>query len=139
MKRAARASMIRWHTFAAIALSLIAIEASAAKPQKPKLPETKKSPASDAYHGTTVSEDYRWLEAWDDDVKAWSNAQNAYARAYLDALPRVQDIKKRVVEIVKSRPAEYFYLVHRDTGIFALKMEPPKQQPMLALKRPPGV
>jgi prolyl oligopeptidase len=137
MKRAGRAFVISWHTSAAIALSLTAIDASAAKPSKAKLPDTKKAPITDVYHGTSVSEDYRWLEAWDDDVKAWSAAQNGYARAYLDALPHVQEIRKRVSEIVRARPAEYFALVHRDTGIFALKMEPPKQQPMLVLKLAP--
>ena len=44
-------------------------------------PPTKKEPVTDTYHGVAVTDDYRWLEDWNNkDVKAWSEAQNAYAR-----------------------------------------------------------
>jgi prolyl oligopeptidase PreP (S9A serine peptidase family) len=48
-------------------------------------PSTPKSLVTDIYHGVKVSENYRWLENWDDPkVKEWSDAQNAYARDTLD-------------------------------------------------------
>jgi prolyl oligopeptidase len=102
---------------------------------KVTFPETKKGPVADTYHGTAVTEDYRWLEGADDAVRAWSDAQNAYARSYLDRLSHAPEIKKRVSEILKSRPAEHVFLTYRKTGVFALKIEPPKQQPMLVLLR----
>ena len=53
-----------------------------------QMPATPKKPATDAYHGVTVADDYRWLEsASDQAVKAWSDSQNRASRQQLDALP----------------------------------------------------
>src|SRR5688572_23654561 len=50
--------------------------------------ETPKTPVTDEYHGVKVVDEYRWLEDGKaPDVRAWSDAQNAAARAYLDKLP----------------------------------------------------
>jgi prolyl oligopeptidase len=116
------------------ALTLIGPLALAAE-KKP--PETKRAAVSETYHGTSVVDEYRWLEASDDEVKAWSDAQNAHARSYLDRLPHAAEIKKRISEILKSRPAEYVVLAERKGRLFALKVEPPKQQPMLVVLRSP--
>src|ERR1044071_181567 len=51
-------------------------------------PATDRKPVTDTYHGDSVADDYRWLEdAKSKEVQQWSDAQNAYARAYLDKLP----------------------------------------------------
>jgi prolyl oligopeptidase PreP (S9A serine peptidase family) len=43
---------------------------------------------TDTYGKVTVTDDYRWLENFDDPaVKQWADAQNAAARSLLDALP----------------------------------------------------
>src|SRR5688572_7933866 len=56
--------------------------------EKSAAPSAAKKPVKDVYHGVTVTDDYRWLEdAKDPAVKAWSDAQNAYARKHLDAVP----------------------------------------------------
>jgi prolyl oligopeptidase len=123
------------HTSAIVLSTHIAI---AATPSKPRLPETKKNPVTDVLYGVSIRDDYRWLEENGPEVIAWSDAQNAVARAHLDSIAHARDIKRRVTDIMRARPAEYFALKHRATGIFALKMEPPKQQPMLVLKRAPG-
>jgi prolyl oligopeptidase len=64
-------------------------------------PATEKRPVTDAYHGVTVIDDYRWLENWDDRaVKSWTEAQNAHARSVLDPLPAVPAIREGVKRMV---------------------------------------
>src|SRR5262245_12340126 len=71
-------------------------------------PATAKKPATDTYHGTTVTDFYRWLEDWSDaSVKEWSEAQNAYARSILDNLPGVEAIRKRVTELRGAPQPDY--------------------------------
>ena len=51
-------------------------------------PSARKAPATDTYHGVTVTEDYRWLEdPASPEVRAWVDAENRATRAHLDALP----------------------------------------------------
>jgi prolyl oligopeptidase len=95
-------------------------------------PETKKETVSDVYHGVSVQDDYRWLENWDDKrVQAWSDAQNVFARGYLDRLPQVAEIRKRVTEIMSAKTVSYSELASYHGTLFAIKREPPKQQPFL--------
>lgn len=95
-------------------------------------PESKKEPVLDTYHDVVVQDDYRWLENWDDQrVRAWSEAQNSYARTFLDRLPQVAEIRKRVTEIMSAKSVGYFELAVRGETLFAIKREPPRQQPFL--------
>jgi prolyl oligopeptidase len=95
-------------------------------------PETRKKPVTDEYQGVKVDDPYQWLE--DDqnpDVKAWSDAQNQRTRAYLDKLPDRARIEKQLTEWYAKTSPSYSGLVSRPGILFALKFQPPKQQPML--------
>ncbi len=93
---------------------------------------TKREPMTDTYHGTSVTEDYRWLEDFQDAaVRQWSAAQNAYARSVLDALPGVDSIRKQVTEILSAQTVSYGNVSYRGTKFFAIKRQPPKQQPFI--------
>ncbi len=84
---------------------LIALHAAAALGAPPA---TRKEPVTDRYHGVEIVDEYRWLENWDDpEVKAWSEAQNAYARSVLDGLPGVDTIRKQVTAIRKIEVPHY--------------------------------
>ncbi len=97
-------------------------------------PATKKEPVTDAYHGTKVVDEYRWLENYKhQEVKAWSDAENAYARAYLDKLPGREKLKKRVAEILEAKTVAHYNLAYRPGMLFAMKRLPPKQQPFLVV------
>jgi prolyl oligopeptidase len=97
----------------------------------PGYPATPKHPVSDTYHGVTVTEDYRWLE---DDaspaVKRWVAEQNALTRRTLDAIPQRAAIAERVGELLRTAPVRRFDFQYR-VHLFALKIEPPKNQAML--------
>ena len=95
-------------------------------------PATPVRPVTDTYHGVKVVDPYRWLEPdHDSDVKAWSDAENAYARSILDRLPNVAAIRERVTAIMSAKSPSYGGVTFRGGRYFAVKTEPPKQQPML--------
>ncbi len=95
-------------------------------------PETLRSPVADTYHGVEVTDDYRWLEDWDDPrVREWSDAQNAYARGILDALPSVPQIRRRVEQILRADSVEYSSLAWRGGMLFAKYLKPPMEQEVL--------
>ena len=126
-----RASMKFARTMTSVAL-LMAAGVAAAQSPSAKLPETPKRPVEDRYFGVTVREDYRWLENWSDpDVKAWSEAENGVTRHYLDSLPDRPAILRRVEELSRSLTPAYRSLSWRGGALFAIKDQPPKQQPML--------
>lgn len=63
-------------------------------------PETKKVDVVDDYHGTKVSDPFRWLE--DDNseaTKAWVIAQNKVTDDYLSKIPFRESVIKRLEEL----------------------------------------
>jgi len=101
-------------------------------------PLTEKRPVKDTYHDITVVDDYRWLENWDDPaVKAWSDAQNTYARGMLDALPGVNEIRQRVTAL-QGGVTSYTRGVFRGGRLFLLKREASRDQPRLVALSGPG-
>ena len=102
-------------------------------------PPTETRPVADTYHGVTVTEDYRWLE--DDaspEVKHWVAEQNAFTRAYLDAIPARAAIRARVAELLGAAPVRRYDFRYRGKRLFALKVAPPKNQPLLVVLPPSG-
>ena len=98
----------------------------------PPLPATPQHAVEDHYWGTTVRDDYRWLEDWHDPaVRAWSDSENAVARAYLDSLPMHRSVLRRVDALTKSPFPSWVSLRHEGDVWFAIKNQPPKQQPLL--------
>ena len=118
--------------YAYLCACLLTLAAFAQSPSIRKPPDTPKHPVIDEYHGVKVVDDYRWLENWDDPaVKQWSAAQNARTREYLDHLPARAAIKQRLQQLVAASSAAYWDLQFRGGTLFAMKYQPPQQQPML--------
>lgn len=116
---------------ATLALGCITTQAAASRLAPPA---SEKKPAVDAYHGTSVTDDYRWLEDWADPaVKSWSEAQNLHARQTLDALPNVPAIRARMTALMTDPTPSYASVVQVKDKVFALKRQPPKQQPFLVV------
>ncbi len=97
-------------------------------------PKTPRKLVTDHYHGTAVVDDYRWLEDWSDpEVRAWSDTQNQYAREFLSKLPHVDDIRRRVREIMSADDVSFANVRKNGPYYFAIKRQPPKQQPFLVV------
>ena len=95
-------------------------------------PATPKKPVFNEYQGVKIEDDYQWLEKNNDPaVKAWSAEQNKRTRAYLDKLPDRAALERRLTDLYAKTSPSYSSIVARPGQLFALKFQPPKQQPML--------
>src|SRR4051812_15247175 len=84
----------------AVALAVLLPVAAADGPLP--YPSTKKVDHADDYHGTKVTDPYRWLE--DDvrtspDVAAWVAAENKVTEAFLNSIPERAAIRKRLTDL----------------------------------------
>ncbi len=117
-------------------LCVLSLSSFAQNSPVPKPPATPKHTVTDEYQGIKVTDDYRWLENWDDPaVKQWSAAENARTREYLDHLPARTAIKERLHKLIDASSASYYNLQYRAGKLFAIKYQPPQQQPMLVVMR----
>ena len=95
-------------------------------------PPTPKRAAIDVYHGARVTDDYRWLENWNDPaVQQWSDAQNLRTRSYLDKVPSRPAIRSRLEDLISGKTAQYFDVKYQAGLIFARKSQPPKERAVL--------
>jgi prolyl oligopeptidase len=119
-------------------IALAALFAAARPGLAAGLPPTPVRPVTNIYHGVVIVDNYRWLENFNDpEVRQWSAVQNAVARAYLDQLPARSNIVKRLQKIYSQTSASYSGLQSRPGLLFALKFQPPAQQPwLITLKSP---
>jgi prolyl oligopeptidase len=124
-------------TWIALPLVLGLALATAFAGDLPPIPPTPRKPVVDVYHGVKVVDDYQWLEDWNDPaVRAWSDAESAHARAFLTALPGRQQIRDRLKSLFANASASYYSLGYRSGTVFAMKTQPPKQQPFLVALKP---
>jgi prolyl oligopeptidase len=90
--------------------------------------QTPKRPITDTYGKVTVTDDYRWLENFDDPaVKQWADAQNASARGVLDALPERDALAGELRRVFQPAKPQYFPIEQRGGKIFAMKSDPQHQ------------
>jgi prolyl oligopeptidase len=63
-------------------------------------PDTKRGSQVDNYHGTDVSDPYRWLEDPDsEETKAWVQSENKVTFGYLETIPFREKLKDRLTEL----------------------------------------
>ena len=73
---------------------------SGGMPKVSDYPKTKTVTQQDNYHGTVVSDPYRWLEEEkSEEVSAWVESQNTLARPYLAELPSRERYKERLTAL----------------------------------------
>lgn len=96
------------------------------------VPSTPKRPVRDTYYGIPVIDNYRWLEDGDDPaVRRWCEEQNALTRKALDPLPSRAALARRLEELNLGASPDHFGIKRGGTRLFALKSQPPRNQPLL--------
>jgi prolyl oligopeptidase len=127
-----QSNLLRGGIAALLALGFVAV--AGAQPY----PAAAKRPVSDSYHGVTIADDYRWLEsAADPEARDWVASENKLTRSVLDAVPGREALHERIKALLTSRSSSYFGL-QREAGVwFAMKVQPPRQQPMLVSFKDP--
>jgi prolyl oligopeptidase len=95
-------------------------------------PPTPRRPVTDSYHSIKVTDDYRWLEDFDNpEVKQWSAAQNKISRGFLDALTGRDAIARQLRLIFQPHKATYDLIDERKGIFFAQKSDPQHQHPVI--------
>ena len=114
--------------FASVAVMMLL---AGCTPSHPPFPPTAKKPVVDEYFGTKVTDDYRWLDTLGNpQVKPWIDAQNTYTRSVLDKVPSRDALRERLKLLYGGGTVTYHSIIHRGK-LFALKSQPPRQQPLL--------
>lgn len=93
------AALISLPTQAEVTQTANTLTSSSTEQANIRYPHTKTVKRIDDFHGTKVSDPYRWLEADvrnDDEVAAWVAAQNSLTFDYLATIPAREKIKKRL-------------------------------------------
>ncbi len=94
-------------------------------------------PVTDTYFGIDVVDRYRWLEHDDDEVKAWSDAEDRWSRGVLDALPGLATIEGEVRAYQTAPLTRYGGFVSAGGSLFATRRLPTEQQRSLVMMTSP--
>src|SRR5713226_1372454 len=96
-------------------------------------PFTPIEPVTEVLHGVEITDPYRWLEDQNSPrTRKWLEEQTGYTRAYLDAIPGRERIRKRVTELL-STPIVSDFSSAGDRHFF-LKRYEGKQQPVIVMR-----
>lgn len=83
-----------------ILISVFLTAAAVSAQRKLEYPKSKKVNQVDNYHGTKVTDPFRWLEnPSSEDSKAWIEDQNKLTFSYLSEIPEREKIKKRLTKL----------------------------------------
>ncbi|HMN90297.1 MAG TPA: prolyl oligopeptidase family serine peptidase [Saprospiraceae bacterium] len=106
--------------------ALYACQQQPSQADNPMIPVTYPTTATvdqtDEYHGTSITDPYRWLEIdTAADVEAWVKAQNEVTFGYLAQIPYRKQIADRYAELfnypkygIPQRAGEYYFFAKND-------------------------
>lgn len=117
-------------TFAALAVTCVAMTNAHSQTSIPNPPRAKVESVVDTIHGVAVADPYRWLENWDNaEVRKWTAAQDQYTRGMLKTAPGREAIAARLASLLtigSIDPAQ-----PRNNRYFYTKREGDQNQPVL--------
>jgi prolyl oligopeptidase len=97
-------------------------------------PNTPQQNVVEEHYGVAISDPYRWLENTDDErVHAWSLAQDARTRKYLDGLALRKPVFDQLMQQTAAASKRYYALYSVGGEVFAFLNQPPMQQPMIVV------
>jgi prolyl oligopeptidase len=103
--------------------------------RRPPAVAAARRPVVHEYWGTKVSDDYEWLEdPKSPEVAAFTDAQNAYAHGFLDALPERAPVRERVSQLLGATSPDYRDVKANGGSLFVMVLQPPKQQALLVMR-----
>ena len=96
-------------------------------------PPTRTDALKETLHGVEIADPYRWLESDESaDVRAWTDAQNAYTRAALDSVPGRAQLRAEMERTL--RRGELDAPEPRGRRLFYTRREPRQNQPVLYVR-----
>jgi prolyl oligopeptidase len=100
-------------------------------------PPTRRAEILEMLHGVEVRDPYRWLEEGDsEEVRQWTEAQNALTRAALEAYPGRERLRERITALLSigtiTAPAV------RQRRLFYLRRQGTQNQPLLLWRDGPA-
>jgi prolyl oligopeptidase len=123
---------------ALLAATLACANAAAAAAEPLPYPPAPRQPVIDIYHGISVTDDYRWLEdTGAPAVRTWIAQQNALTRSVLDGSPKRAAIFAELSALLGQAPTTRYDFRYAGGRLFALKRQPPANQPRLVVLRDP--
>ena len=110
------------------------VSTSAASAESLPYPTTARQAVTDVYQGLSVTEDYRWLEdTGAAGVGDWIAQQNALTRSVVDGSPHRAAIFAELSTLLGQAPVSRFDFRYAGGRLFALKRQPPANQPRLVV------
>jgi prolyl oligopeptidase len=111
----------KWRLLPLVASWLVTLQLTWGADRLP-YPQTRKLDHTDAYHGVTVPDPYRWLEQENSpETAAWVEAQNKVAFAYLEKIPYRARLLERLKQLYNYpkysapfRRQQYFFYSKND-------------------------
>jgi prolyl oligopeptidase len=101
-------------------------------------PITRVDPITEAIHGVSVVDPYRWLEDGDSrDTREWIEQQSAFARGYLDGISGRNQIERRIREFLEIETCDSV-LVAGGHYVFRKRLPREEQPCIYARKGPDG-
>jgi prolyl oligopeptidase len=95
-------------------------------------PPAPRKPVTEIHHGVKVTDNYRWLENHNDPaVRKWIDEQNTLTRSHLDRIAVLKSLRARLEKLLADPSPSYGGLQLVAGRLFALKRQPPKEQPIL--------
>lgn len=95
-----------------------------------RYPAAPRGPTVDDYHGTRVADPYRWLEDTEAPAtRQFIAAENSLTRPYLDSLPRLAGIRRRLEQLYRYE--RYGVLTQTGGAYFFQRNDGQQDQPVL--------